>query len=251
MTDLADLTDGSSVVIYHPATKKAVTSETYQDWYLLLADAEVENEQIAEPAENTVWTVHLDENGSYSFTQDKASVTAWLSGNYVEVSNGVEAHEGSDNAWKLDVCNAENGTFYMRSASLTVGEKGAYGEVYNKKVNGESMPVFCGFSSTPDRLNEKDYGMQFYLVASPEQPVTPTGNTYGLASRLSDGDEVILYNAKNGVGLGNAIASHKITGVELAPENGVITTDNEAVLILKDLELSVRPADDRIFMTCI
>ena len=40
---------------------------------------------------------------------------------------------------------------------------------------------------------------------------------------------MILYNAANKVALGNTVASHKITGVSLTPENGVITTDEEAV----------------------
>ena len=230
VTDLADLTDGSYVVIYNPGHSLAISSETYQDWYLLGAAATIEDGQAIEPAANLVWKVSVNADGSYTFTQDNYTVAAWLSGTYVELTNNASYNTETASGWNLETCNAENGTFYVSSSSLSTSYGKAYIEAYYKKqVSGDT---FCGYSTGVEKLTEKDYGMQFYLVAAPEggdTPVEPSGNTYGLASTLADGDTVILYNAANKMALGNTVASHKITGVSLTPENGVITTDEEAV----------------------
>ncbi len=230
VTDLADLTDGSYVVIYNPGHSLAISSETYQDWYLLGAAATIEDGQTIEPAANLVWKVSVNADGSYTFTQDNYTVAAWLSGTYVELTNNASYNTETASGWNLETCNAENGTFYVSSSSLSTSYGKAYIEAYYKKqVSGDT---FCGYSTGVEKLTEKDYGLQFYLVAAPEggdTPVEPSGSTYGLASTLNDGDTVILYNAANKVALGNTVASHKITGVSLTPENGVITTDEEAV----------------------
>lgn len=58
----------------------------------------------------------------------------------------------------------------------------------------------------------------------------PAGDKFGLVSKIETGDEVILYNAANKMGVGNTVASNKITGIGLTENEGVITTDNEAAV---------------------
>ena len=232
VTDLADLTDGSYVVIYNPGNGLAMTSETYQDWYLLGAEATINDNEVAEPAANQIWKVTVNEDGSYTFTQDSYTVAAWLSGTYVELTNKGSYNDATDVSWNLETCNAETSTFYMSSSSLTTSYGKSYIEVYGKKVDGVSgVLVFCGYSTAADRLTEKAYGMQFYLVPAPAEqpPEPPAGDTYGLASTLADGDTVILYNAASGTALGNSLSNYKVAGVALTPENGVITTEDASV----------------------
>ena len=220
------------MVIYNPGNSLAMTSETYKDWYLLGAEATITEGEVTEPAANQIWKVTVNEDGSYTFTQDSYTVAAWLSGNYVELTNNGSYNDATATGWKLETCNEETSTFYISSSTLSTSYGKAYIEAYYKKqVSGDT---FCGYSPAADKLTEKDYGMQFYLVPAPETPdqpddPTPSGNSYGLASQLNDGDTVILYNAANKVALGNTVASHKVAGVALTPADGVITTDDTSV----------------------
>ena len=230
VTDLADLTDGAYVVIYNEGHSLALTSDTYQDWYLLGAAATIENGQVTEPDAKQIWKVTVNADGSYTFTQGDYTVAIWLSDSFLELTNNAAYNDATASGWFLESCNAENGKFYMYSSTLEGGNGKAYIEAYYKKqVSGDT---FCAYSPTEDKLTEKDYGMQFYLVpapeAEPDEP-TPDSNSYGLTSSLKDGDTVILYNAANGVALGNSVASYKVAGVALTPENGVITTEDETV----------------------
>ena len=188
VTDLAELTDGSYVVIYNPGNSLAMINETYRDWYIMGAAATIEDGQVVDPAANQVWKVGVNEDGSYTFTKDGKTVAVWLDNTYVELTTNGSYNDATKNTWKLDVCNAETGTFYMSSSELSTSYGSAYIEVYGKKVDGVSGTlVFCGYSTSADKLSEKAYGMQFYLVPEPEE-VPPSGE-------LNDGDKVVIYNA--------------------------------------------------------
>ena len=227
VTDLSELEDGSYVVIYNEANQFAMTSETYRDWYLLTGEAAIVEGKVQEPKANEIWKVTVNEDGTYTFTQDPGlAVAGWLSGTYLELTSNA-AQSGADISWNLTNANAEKHTFYMQSKTLSTTNGPLYIEVYNKNVNSVSTPVFCTFATSSP--TEDAYGMQFYVVPKPDTP-TPTGYDFGLTSTLNTGDEVILYNSKNGMGMGNEIASNKITGVSLTPVEGVITTDNTKVV---------------------
>ncbi len=195
VTDLADLTDGAYVVIYNPGNSLALTSEAYQDWYLLAGAVTIVDGQIPEPAANQVWKVTKNADGSYSFTQGEKAVTGWLSGNYQELTSNA-SHDGASTGWNLTPCNAENSTFFMSNSSIS----NFYIQVYSKSVNGQSTKVFCGYKSG---TNEQAYGMQFYLVPAPEEPVEPptpiddsikVGTLVTDRSQLTDGATVLIYS---------------------------------------------------------
>lgn len=61
-------------------------------------------------------------------------------------------------------------------------------------------------------------------------PVDPTGDKFGLVSKIKTGDEVILYNAANKLAVGNTLDGYRIAGIGLTEKDGVITTDNEAAV---------------------
>ncbi|MCR5067091.1 MAG: S-layer homology domain-containing protein [Erysipelotrichaceae bacterium] len=99
-----------------------------------------------------------------------------------------------------------------------IGRSGYYIEWYASKNN------WSAYNNTAD---ESLFAQKFYWYVKPQQVV---GDTFGLASQLADGDEVILYNAANGSGVGNTLSGHYVTAVPLTPEEGVITTASTAVV---------------------
>lgn len=181
VTDLTELAAGDQVVIYNPGHALAMSSEMNGSWYLHGKAVELEDGHMKTPEADLVWTVGFDEDGAYTFTQtDGKTVSAWLSGTYVELSNDAQY----DNGWKLDTCSAENGTFYLYSATLTTTYGNSYIEVYAK----QGVDTFCGYSTGTSRLNETDYGMQLYRIVEDREVEEET-------NLPADGAQVVLYNA--------------------------------------------------------
>ena len=224
VTDLADLQDGASVVIYNPGHALAMTSDVLEaDWYLDSAAVTIEDDKVVEPAANLIWDVSVSD-GVYTFTQGDKAVTAWLSGNYVELTSN-KSHDGAATGWKLAQCNADTNTYYIYSSTLTTSYGNSYIETYYKKKPADK-DVFCGYSTGEAKLTEKDYGMQFYLVAHQDQP-EPTGDKFGLSSTLATGDEVILFNEEFGKAItSEVISNYYLKGADMTPEEGIITTDD-------------------------
>ena len=212
ITDLADLADGDTVVIYNPGNAKALSSTMSGSWYLTAMDATISEDKVVNPDATLVWTVSISD-GVYTFTQGTMTISAWLSGTYVELSNSTTY----DNGWNLSVSSEENHTFYMYSSTLTTSYGNAYIETFTK--SGEL--VFCGYSTGTSKLSDKNYGMQFYRVKY-EEPA-PTG---GLPN---NGDAVVIYNADaEGVfGLINDMGN-ALTSVAATIEDGKAVCGNGA-----------------------
>ena len=234
VTDLADLETGDYVVIYNPGSSLAMNSETYRDWYLMTSTVTIEEDKVVDPADNLVWQVTVNEDGTYTFTQDNnLAVAGWVStsnGNtYPELTSNA-AQSGADLSWMLTSANAENNTYYMESKTLSTSKGKLYIEVFNKNVNGTQTPVFCTYGAAASSLTEGPYGMQFYHVKK-SAPQPPTGDTFGLASTLATGDEVIIFNEANKKGVSSTMSgTYYLSGKEYTPVNGVITTGDTDVV---------------------
>ena len=228
ITDLSTLETGDYVVIYNPGHSVAMTSDVINaDWYLDSATVTIEDDKVVDPAANLVWEVTV-EDGVYTFAQGEKKVSAWLSGKFVELTSNA-SHAGVDTGWKLQESSAENNTYFMVSNTLTTTYGNAYIEVYYKS-NGGNKDVFCGYSTGTGNLTDKDYGMQFYHVKKPE-PEPPTGDTFGLASTLETGDEVIIFNEANKKGVSSTMSgTYYLSGKEYTPVDGVITTGDTDVV---------------------
>ena len=195
VTDLAQLVDGATVVIYNPDSAKAMSSDVLgSDWYLAVADVTIEDNQAVNPAANLVWTVRVNEDGSYRFEQSDKAVTGWLSGNYVELTSNKSV-SGGDSNWNINTCNTETNTYYIKSSTLANNYGSAYIEVFNKKVNGATQLVFCGYTTSEEKLTEAAYGMQFYLVKTEDVPPEPQDKG-DLVTDLNelDGKTVAIYS---------------------------------------------------------
>ncbi|MBQ1505619.1 MAG: CehA/McbA family metallohydrolase [Erysipelotrichales bacterium] len=216
ITDLSTLEDGDLLVVYNESGKYAMSNKTLANYYRDLETVTIEDDKVVNPADTALWTLGIktDESGAKTYT--------------FTTQDGHVLSAGTRNSLPLDDANQEwniteaatDGAYYI----INVGRPTQYVEYYSSKNE------FSAYSYSA--ANEAVYAMKLYRYVKKDgtDPVEPTGKEYGLTSKLEDGDKVILYNAKNGVGLGNALTGYKINGVSLTPEDGIITTDNTAVV---------------------
>ena len=216
------LKDGDVVVIYNPGHERAIKNGNYRDWYMLTGEVTFdEDELIQDPAEDLLWTVHIDEEGNYSFSNGENKIVMWLSGNYAEVTNNA-AIEGADPLWTLTASTTTEGLYYIGSKTIAHETKGpGYLEVYNKTVDNVSAPYVTGyFSNSPA---DKDYGFRFYSQIHPGYyPVTAP----------KDGDEVVIYNPghERAIKNGNYRDWYMLTGEVTFDEDELIQDPAEDLL---------------------
>lgn len=163
---------GDQVVIYNAGNGYAVAGEMLGSYYLKPAAATVnENALTADSFENLVWTVTKNEDNTYTFAQGESILTMGQSNGKFNLNL-----TGSDTAkWDVEVCNAENASYYMSGNGLT----GQYGKVYMEYF--ARYDEFSAYCTSTDRLKEKDFGMTFYKLTREKNfigglvpPPTPT-----------------------------------------------------------------------------
>ena len=155
------LSDGDVVVIYNPGNARAVQNGNYSDWYMLASEPSFAagQDRIQDPAEDLLWTVHIDENGNYSFSNGENKIVMWKSGNFAELTNNA-AYEGADPLWELVPVADSDGQFLLKSKTIANDEKSGYLECYQKTVNGVKDFYMTGyFDANP---SVKNYGFRFY-----------------------------------------------------------------------------------------
>ena len=174
------------VVIYNAGNGYAVAGEMLGSYYLKPAAATVnENALTADSFENLVWTVTKNEDGTYTFKQGAKTLTMGTNGDKFNLNL-----TGSDTAkWDVEVCNAENASYYMSGNGLT----GQYGKVYMEYF--ARYDEFSAYCTSTDRLKEKDFGMTFYKLTKEKNfigglvpPPTPTQKVATPTASLAAGE---------------------------------------------------------------
>lgn len=174
------------VVIYNAGNGYAVAGEVKSSYYLTPAAAAVnENALTADSFENLVWTVTKNEDGTYTFKQGAKTLTMGTNGDKFNLNL-----TGSDTAkWDVEVCNAENASYYMSGNGLT----GQYGKVYMEYF--ARYDEFSAYCTSTDRLKEKDFGMTFYKLTKEKNfigglvpPPTPTQKVATPTASLAAGE---------------------------------------------------------------
>ena len=206
--------DGSTLAIYHPASGMAMTGTASGS--KLAGTAVTPADDKLEPTEDVaVMTVHAADD-VYTFELDGKFLTSAATGNGLSFA----ADGTSDLAqWTLE--QQADGTWYLMNV----------GAAYNGNHN-QALEYYNGaFTTYGVKADNAAYKFELYGTAQvEEEPEEPTGETYGLASALATDDKVILYNAGSGMALGNTMSGYKVAGVPLTPAEGVITTDDTAVV---------------------
>ena len=174
------------VVIYNAGNGYAVAGKVKSSYYLTPAAATVnENALTADSFENLVWTVTKNEDNTYTFAQGESILTMGQSNGRFNLNL-----TGSDTAkWDVEVCNAENASYYMSGNGLT----GQYGKVYMEYF--ARYDEFSAYCTSTDRLKEKDFGMTFYKLTKEKNfigglvpPPTPTQKVATPTASLAAGE---------------------------------------------------------------
>lgn len=174
------------VVIYNAGNGYAVAGKVKSSYYLTPAAATVnENALTADSFENLVWTVTKNEDNTYTFAQGESILTMGQSNGKFNLNL-----TGSDTAkWDVEVCNAENASYYMSGNGLT----GQYGKVYMEYY--AKYTEFSAYCTSTDRLTEKDFGMTFYKLTREKNfigglvpPPTPTQKVATPTASLAAGE---------------------------------------------------------------
>ena len=200
VTDLAELTTGSKVVIFNPANNKALSSN-YTGYYNSGVDVVLNNGKLSGYGATEIWTVTKNDDGSYYFATSEGK----------RLSMGTKYSsmplDDVNTAWNVSAAKTD-GCFYIKNAV-----RGNYVEWYAKKDNWSSY-----YSIGSD---EALFAQKFYLVVEdPQEQPDPD-------EILKDGDEVVIYCANAGGVLAAQNdtlsidpAAAEIVNGKAVPENG-------------------------------
>ena len=175
--DLSELMDGDEVIIYNVGGGKAVPATMQGSYYLAGYDVTPEDEVIAaaDADDSIVWTVSINDDGSYTFTNGSSI----LSINY----NGKTSLSLDGANPKLAVVpqSEEDCTFNIYSATL----KGSYEHIYLEWY--AQFSDFSAYDTGSGNAAKADYGYQFF-VRGDFEPLPDPG----------DADWIVLYNKDSG-----------------------------------------------------
>ena len=203
--------NGANLVIYYPASQLVMTS-TASGNKLAGTAATIENNKLVVTEEMARLDVTLAD-GVYTFKNAEGKyLTSGATGNSLTFA----AAESDYSKWTLE--KQSDGTWYIINLNA----------VYNN--NKQALEYYNGFTTYGVKANNSAYKFEFYGTSDePTEP--PTGDTFGLASTLATGDEVIIFNEANKKGVSSTMSgTYYLSGKEYTPVDGVITTGDTDVV---------------------
>lgn len=217
----APIADGDRVVIYNPANKKVMSSETKSDYYRVAENMEItESTDLTAIDDALIWDVSVDSDGNYTFSNNGNKLSAGT-------HSSLPLNDQND-TWKI-VEATTNGCYYI----VNVGRPSFYVEYYSQYEEFSLYNYNAG--------NEGIYSMQFFVVDgeggdTPE----PEPDTATLTENISEGDIVLIYYPN-----GNKVMStesytynsssgkskDELVALNSTPDNGTISNipDNTAL----------------------
>ncbi len=198
---------GDRVVIYNPANKKALSS-VYEGFYNTGVDVTLQEGVLSGYTGAEVWTVGVNEDGSYTFSTADGKKLAMG-----EKFSSMPLDEVNPN-WEVTPAATE-GCYYIKNTA-----RGNYMEWFAEKNNWSS------YGNIGD--NEPLFAQKFYVVEGEVDP-EPNPDT----DLPADGDQVVLYNlgAKGVLSLQNDNAdSPAINNVSAVVAKNQATTENGGVI---------------------
>ena len=187
----APLKNGDQVVIYNPANLKALSSE-YTGFYNKGTDVTLTGGKLAGFAEADIWTVGVNDDGSYTFsTADgkKLSMDEKYSSTPLD-----KAHT----AWTLEQAATE-GCYYIKNVG-----RGSYLEWYAEKNNWSAFGTIGS--------NEALFAQAFFKIQKS-----------GIVTSVSDGDQVVVFNPANGKALSTEYTGFYNKGTDVTLANGKLS----------------------------
>ena len=187
----APLKNGDQVVIYNPANLKALSSE-YTGFYNKGTDVTLTGGKLAGFAEADIWTVGVNDDGSYTFsTADgkKLSMDEKYSSTPLD-----KTHTG----WSILPAATENCVYIQN-----VG-RSSYLEWYAEKNNWSAFGTIGS--------NEALFAQAFFKIQKS-----------GIVTSVSDGDQVVVFNPANGKALSTEYTGFYNKGTDVTLANGKLS----------------------------
>ena len=187
----APLKNGDQVVIYNPANLKALSSE-YSGFYNKGTDVTLTGGKLAGFAEADIWTVGVNDDGSYTFsTADgkKLSMDEKYSSTPLD-----KAHT----AWTLEQAATED-CYYIKNVG-----RSSYLEWYAEKNNWSAFGTIGS--------NEALFAQAFFKIQKS-----------GIVTSVSDGDQVVVFNPANGKALSTEYTGFYNKGTDVTLANGKLS----------------------------
>ena len=173
---LTDTLEAGDVVVLYNAGNTAALTSTASGYKLAGETLTPADNTITTDLETVAWTVGINDDGTYTFTQGEMVLGMVQSGTHINLS--VNASDGYT-AWTLEN-SATAGVFYMKNTNMP---EGSYGPYYLEWYTG-----FTAYSSTSP--SDTAFGISFYKQTD-EVTVDPEVST------IADGAYVI-WEATNG-----------------------------------------------------
>ena len=182
--------DGEQVVIYNPANMKALSTE-YSGFYNKGTDVTLTNGTLTGYTEADVWTVGVNEDGTYTFSTSEGKKLSMDTGYTSTPLDKV------NDAWNVTPAATEN-CFYIQNAV-----RGNYLEWYADKNN---------WSSYGKIGDEALFAQAFYRVRKS-----------GIVTSLSAGDTVVVFNPANMKALSTEYSGFYNKGTDVTLADGKLS----------------------------
>lgn len=196
VTDLAELKDGDQVIVYNPGSGMAL-SQAYNGFYNTGVALKWEDDQLTGYEDTEVWTIGVNEDGSYTFST--ADGKKFAMGDSFSSTPLDEANPD----WTISDAATE-GCFYVQNVVREL-----YLEWYADKGNWSAYKTI---TDTTETL----FAHQIYKVIPTEEPEEPD-------TIFADGDRVVIYNPANMKALSQNYTGNYNAGVDVTMTGDVLS----------------------------
>ncbi len=187
----APLKNGDQVVIYNPANLKSLSSE-YTGFYNKGTDVTLTGGKLAGFTEADVWTVGVNDDGSYTFSTAEGKKLS------MDEKYSSTPLDKAHTAWTLEQAATE-GCYYIKNVG-----RSSYLEWYAEKNNWSAFGTIGS--------NEALFAQAFFKIQKS-----------GIVTSVSDGDQVVVFNPANGKALSTEYTGFYNKGTDVTLTNGKLS----------------------------
>ena len=209
---LEALADGDTVVIYHPASKTALTA-TASGKKLSGAAAEAADGKLTVTDEMAQLKVAL-KDGVYSFSLDGKFLTSGATGNSLSF-----AEDGESDLAKWTVAKVEGGWTLMN-----------VGAAYNDN-HDQALEYYNGFTTYGFKADNAAYIFEFYGLGGETPEPQPAKQLEKLTEAPASGAQLVIYHPTSGMAMTGEADGDKLKGTEAALEGGKLALTEEMALL--------------------
>ena len=215
---VSDLQDGDTVVVFNPAYGKTL-STVYNGFYNTAADVTLADGKLTGWGENDLWTVGINNDGTYTFATSEGKKLSMQDDNYTSTPL-----DGANPNWKITAVDGKDAVYYIDNAVRT--------DKYRLQYYA-SKGTWSAYTGTGDAFEQ-----QFYLVVDKGTDPTPDPDPDPTPSAALKDGQYVIYNPGSGKAM-----SADATGTYYRAGKSVTVTDGKVRNPAADLIWNVSSAD--------